>query len=439
MRNKTCLGGLLVLLLLLQPTLGEVKRIEASDFPNSAVWITIGNRNTPPLAPPGSDATRLLASWGVFFQTSSTAAHPAVVVRDIQGISPNPVGPPEYIWAIQSSGESGSSFVPGPLVVNFSRPLRRVGFKLSGTNFVGLDDAKLEAFDAQGRSIGVVTREDLPWPAEPGVWIGIEAVGTTITKVVIQYTPGEETVEGVVLDSADLPLGLFETYLPQFGDGISGHLMLQSSVTIVNVNNSIGDGTISLLDDDGQPLDVELDQESGTAFRFALAPFASRAFVTSGLAGGGSDSSSLISGFVKIESDVPVQATCMYRTYQEGELIAEASVESSRPVSTAVGRVERLAAANLDCAIALVNTSTEGSRVELELSDEGGVSTVTGVLTLAPRAHLAQFLSELFPSVTSDYRGSLIIRSSEPIACAILRTQNGVAISSLPLGSTERD
>ena len=127
---------------------------------------------------------------------------------------------------------------------------------------------------------------------------------------------------------------------------------------------------------------------------------------------------------------------------EEGKVIYAVSVEKKMDI-------------RLDTGIAVANVGDKQTHVSLFLVNEMGerpeeIRNVPA-FTLEPGHHGAFFLSELCKQPPSgfvfctfdflaeqDFRGGLLITSPEPIAVTTLRTIGGIAVSSLPVGSTQR-
>jgi hypothetical protein len=51
----------------------------------------------------------------------------------------------------------------------------------------------------------------------------------------------------------------------------------------------------------------------------------------------------------------------------------------------------------------------------------------------------ARFLAECLPALGSaDFKGSVLVGSSGPVAIVLIGTKKGLPVSSLPVGSTEK-
>ncbi|MGH9340350.1 MAG: hypothetical protein ACRD1R_12375, partial [Acidobacteriota bacterium] len=103
------------------------------------------------------------------------------------------------------------------------------------------------------------------------------------------------------------------------------------------------------------------------------------------------------------------------------------------------GAVHRIADEDIDSGLALVNTSSEAAQLFVLLLPESGQSIRVEEIQLGPGEHRAKFLGETFPEVLQgDFQGNICVSSDRAIALVVIRTKDGLPISSLPVGSTER-
>src|SRR5690606_27019261 len=137
----------------------------------------------------------------------------------------------------------------------------------------------------------------------------------------------------------------------------------------------------------------------------------------------------LTSGYILIRSDRPVSATVEYTVLDKTrEIVTEAGISAIEPALRMVGPAATIAQLNLDTAVAIVNTANSFAEVTLFVAEDGSEEHST--LELGPGEHRAGFLRELFPSLSEDFQGTIIVTSDVPIAATILRTKNGLPLAS---------
>lgn len=369
----------------------------------------------------GARADELLSQWGVVFLGSSGSIPTIRALPSIIG------GADNSVLENTSSGSSASI----PLVINFRFPVRRVGMDLF--NGTASTQATLTAFDPLGNQLGSVQETGL---AEV-VFLGLETTSMRgIAKVVVSYgaRPELEQIDNLIFDYLSRPT--FETVLAQVGDGVFPGGALQTIIVASNLSNSTAQGELKLFGSDGTPLSLTINEAEGSSFSFTLPPLASRTFVSSGT------KSSTTAGYAVIRANVPVEATAIFRILDtQRQPVSEAGVSAAAGKPYQVGVVQKVVAGNFNSGLAAVNTGSQAADSRIELFDESGtrVAVDETLLDLAPGGHIARFLTELFPQLENqDFRGTVVITSNRPLALVILRTVNGLVISSLPVGSTQR-
>jgi len=146
-------------------------------------------------------------------------------------------------------------------------------------------------------------------------------------------------------------------------------------------------------------------------------------------------------GYARIESKYPVAVNAVYRTLDpEGKLVGEAGLQAAPSRFSQFIPVERDVESGLETGIAVVNLASEEQFVHFDLVKENGRKPdFTAGISFTFRAgeQRAFFLSELLDKVPSDFTGTLRITSGHGAAVAVIRTIDGVASSSLPMGSLE--
>jgi hypothetical protein len=208
--------------------------------------------------------------------------------------------------------------------------------------------------------------------------------------------------------------------VPHFADG--GGWTTQ--VFLVNPTDNAMSGTLQFTNSAGVPVNVTIGGQTNSSFPYSVPRQTSQKLVTSG---GGS---STASGSIRIvpaggasptplivfsynpgaatisEAGVPVTSGTAFRAY----------VESSAP-----------SAGNIQSGIAVANTSAASVSALFEVTDLSGAA-VAGVstlsVTLPGSGQTAKFLSELFPSLPTPFKGVLrISTTSGGLSVVGLRTR----------------
>jgi hypothetical protein len=243
---------------------------------------------------------------------------------------------------------------------------------------------------------------------------------------------GETMYTSLPVRDLSHPGGGSSLVFPQIIDG--GNIASQIYLT----NPSASDqsvGTIAFLDDAGNPLSLDFGAASGpqSALQFTLPPNGMAKFSTRG-------SGSMHIGYAVVtvsSGPLPVGAA-LFLFSQDSGLVSQAAVPDA-PLASSARLFVDLASAPLyrNTGIALVNPGPTTANLSLKLTGADG-TLINSTLTLKPHAHLAQFITDIFPGkVPVSFRGVLDITSPVPVAILTLRmtvNQRGETIySTLPV------
>lgn len=318
------------------------------------------------------------------------------------------------------------------LIVSFSRPVREVGFLL---RHEGPDSATFSFtfYNPLGDNLGSFQDQ-----IEPGAapFVGFRTPQEEeFSRVVVSYgeSPGPEQLVELVLTYVEPPT--FDTFVSQVADGVLPGGGLRTGILIANLANTTNRGRLALFGDDGNPLQLELNGAVGSEFDLNLTARAVQIFETAG------GSNPPVQGYAVIETDLPASATGIFQILNSGgDPISEAGVEATTARRLQVATVIRQAGISLDSGIAVANVTDQPASALVQLLDANGsvVASNGNFASLGPRQHAAGFLPVLFPGVSPDFRGTILISSDQPLAVAVLRTVSGIVLSSLPVGSVGR-
>ena len=212
-------------------------------------------------------------------------------------------------------------------------------------------------------------------------------------------------------------------YFPHFADG--GGWTTQ--VVLVNPTYALISGNVQFISSGSEteaaaPATLTLaDGRSGSAFTYAIPPRSATRLRTSNPAG------PLEVGSVRAVPDPGQPApsgVSIFAFQKDGMTVSEAGVPAS--TSGAAFRVYVEASGtpgqphSVRSGIALTNTSDAPTTVSLELTDLDG--TATGLpesLTIPASGHIARFIDEFFPALTTPFSGILRIASTAPDIAAV--------------------
>ncbi|GAB4238174.1 MAG: hypothetical protein Kow00109_12440 [Acidobacteriota bacterium] len=228
---------------------------------------------------------------------------------------------------------------------------------------------------------------------------------------------------------------IFRVFVPQLADGEGARTL----ITVVNQAATTGLARVEFFDSDGQPLALETSgaAEPVTSLDIPLAAQGSRSVQTLGLAPG------LRTGWVRVTADVPIRAAVAFQVVDATGIRHEAGIDDARPAGALqvfASRRSLVPEAPVNTGVAIVNVGAETAQVTLTLVRRLPTPAVTEtVFLLAPGAHTAQFLDELFGAAAPEgCEGTLLISADQPVAAAALRTQNGYQLSSYPVAIAAR-
>ena len=163
------------------------------------------------------------------------------------------------------------------------------------------------------------------------------------------------------------------------------------------------------------------DGRSESTFSYSIPPRSARRLRTSNPAG------PLQAGSVRAEPDPGQSApsgVSIFAFQKDGTTVSEAGVPAS--TSGAAFRVYVEASGtpgqpgSVRSGIALTNTSGTPTTVSLELTDLNGTATgLPASLTIPASGHVARFIDEFFPALTTPFAGILRIASTAPDLAAV--------------------
>ena len=221
-------------------------------------------------------------------------------------------------------------------------------------------------------------------------------------------------------------------YLPHVANGSNGGWTIRT--TFILFNNSDADVTVvlSLTDDNGSPLTLTISGlGTDSQFVFNLNAGSTGFLQTDGLGAG-------TVGAAVVSATTPIGVSAIFTVYDaNGKYTAEAGVGSSGLMTDFMLPVDSTGSSLTG--LALFNPSADAT-VTLTLRNAEGIQAGTTTIRLNSFNHIAHFVGapqELFPTAT-NFRGTLSIHSTSPIAALVLRQyQNASLLSytSLPAAS----
>jgi hypothetical protein len=217
----------------------------------------------------------------------------------------------------------------------------------------------------------------------------------------------------------DIDTGDQVRLLPQvaFGGPDAGIHMKTILYFTTNVTSGVF-GTADIFDNDGAPLAASANGAApATSIPFTVPGNRVTRIVLDG-------DQTLRSGWARLTLSGPVHliTSAVFQTFNGPNLISEAGVLESVPtVSSMIYVKSQPGQSNVGLALA---NSQAASTVTLQLFDNAGTLTDTQTVTLPPNGHVAKFVTELFPQLSSvaDFDGAVAIRSDVEFAAVALRS-----------------
>jgi hypothetical protein len=196
--------------------------------------------------------------------------------------------------------------------------------------------------------------------------------------------------------------------LPHFADGAGW----TTTVMLVNPSDRVMSGVLQFMDTEGKLV----SQAS-----YSIPSRSAKQHSTAGA------SEAVRSGSVLVvpETDESPPASSLVFSYRRaGVRLTEAGVAAVAP--SVASRVYVEASDTINSGIAIANPSGSIASVKLELINFSGASIASTTLTLAPRAQISKFLTELpeFQAVRAPFQGLLRVASTTPVAVVGFRGRN---------------
>ena len=181
---------------------------------------------------------------------------------------------------------------------------------------------------------------------------------------------------------------------------------LQTTYFVVNNTRQLTNGTIEFFEDDGSPLELEIDGVTESSFPFQLNRGNMQRFVTSG-------AGELKSGWARIRSQQPVVVNSTFGAIREdGTVISDVGVGESELGTEFTIFADTIG--NNDTGVALTNPHDDDPvDIEMTLRDAAGAQVAQDMLHLEPRGHTALFVHQLFPAVPGirEFEGTVVFKS----------------------------
>lgn len=218
------------------------------------------------------------------------------------------------------------------------------------------------------------------------------------------------------------------SYFPHLADGGPPSQKWTTSLTFVNPHGSIAaNALLALYGDDGGPLALDFGGGAASKFTFTVPPQGTVTFTSTAV------SPVTVTGWAAVASTTPLQGVIQFRFSSNG--IPQQGVSAQ---STAASQQFRSPATAVT-GIAIANPySSYTLGLTVSALDGGGKVVATSAVTVGPMAHRSFTVSQIFPGLSTAFRGSVAIFNSTTIAANFvvwtLSSDSGVLSSYPPSG-----
>jgi hypothetical protein len=214
-------------------------------------------------------------------------------------------------------------------------------------------------------------------------------------------------------------------YFPHFADGGPNFQRWQTTFTFLNMNDTPASIDLSLYNDGGGPLTLDLGAGPASRHSLTIPPYGSR-ILRSRIA-----SSTVTVGWAIAYSDVPVVGNVAFRALANGVPYTEVTAMPTLP------SLDYVSAAKRTLGVALANVYRNASvTVEVRALDAEGIALASTNVVVPAMGHRSFVVHELFPTI-ANFEGTLILsgvnRPTDVFVAWTLYENDGV-ISSLPPG-----
>jgi hypothetical protein len=200
---------------------------------------------------------------------------------------------------------------------------------------------------------------------------------------------------------------------PQIADG-GGY---QTTITLSNPGQDTVTGTLQFYSSSGTAWLLSVNSSVDSQFDFSIPGSGSKRFVTSG-------TGSIATGWVSVESTDTLSGVATYEIRSGGKLTESVGVLGTRPIKRFSVPLERDSESTFGVGLALVNTGSDPLTVKLWITNEAGevfqTSSDPDYQNIPAHGYVAKYASQAFPSLPSDFKGTLTGEMSGDGAMAVV-------------------
>jgi len=341
-------------------------------------------------------------------------------------------------WITISSGESGSGNGTVTYSVGENTGSSRTGtITIANKTFTVIQSglysisplSRSHGPNAETGSVSVTAYQSANWVASSGsAWITITSGSSGTGDGTVNYSvsanpdtsnrTGTITIAGLTFTvtqagTADISQAAFTVIFPQIADG-GGY---QTTITLSNPGQDTVTGTLLFYTPSGTAWSLSVNSSVNSQFAFSIPGSGSKRFVTSG-------AGSIATGWASVESIDTLSGVATYEIRSGGKLTESVGVLGTGPIKRFTVPLERDSESTFGVGLALANTGSDPLTVNLWVMDEAGeviqTSSDSDYQNIPAHGYVAKFASQAFPSLPSDFKGTLMGEVSGEGAMAVI-------------------
>ena len=217
------------------------------------------------------------------------------------------------------------------------------------------------------------------------------------------------------------------SYFPQLADGGTADQRWTTRLTLINPHDLFpAAATVYFYGDDGKPLSLDFGQGPVSSLDVTLASWGAVTYTSTGA------SSVMRSGWAVMISSLPLQGAVQYGVSVNG--VPQQSVTAQSTQASTLFR----SPATRDTGIAVANTYDQDPvTINLSAVNEAGYVVGSATATIPGNGHQAFTMGQMFPSLASTFRGSVLLDGgSDTFVAWTVASESGVLASYPPAGLT---
>ena len=215
-------------------------------------------------------------------------------------------------------------------------------------------------------------------------------------------------------------------YFPHLAVGGPAANQWQTSFVFVNPHPTLAANVVLYtFAEDGQPLNLDMGGGGSRLQAVTIPPSGSQTLRSA------ISFTATVTGYAEAFTDIPVQATVLFRRIVNGVPTVEVAAPATLPSQ------KYFSPATRDLGVARVNIYSVAKSFQLTALDSGGATAGTSVISLAPFEHKSFNLVDRIPGLPKGFTGSVQIVSTTQAADQFLAwtlNADGELISTLPPG-----